>query len=142
MAVVKTVLKASDNEAVVKVAGTAAAATIDLSADLLSANQVLDGATQTVSISGLQWTGGTDGIVEIKRNNVVIATLQANAGGALEMNGQMMIPDSVNSTYNLVVTISGAQCECWIRLKKVSGYKSKIEYSIYGSYDDPTQAGA
>ena len=39
MAVTKTVLKKTHQEAVVKVAGTAAAATIDLGVDLLPAGQ-------------------------------------------------------------------------------------------------------
>jgi len=142
MAVVKTILKNTEQEAVVKVAGTAAAATITLATDLLSSRQALDGETQTVTIAGLQWTGDTNGIISIARNSVVITTLQANAGGALEMNGQTMIPDSIEATKDIVVTISGAQSECWIRLKKVSGYKPKVEYASFGAYDDETRVGA
>lgn len=142
MAVVKTILKNTEQDAVVKVAGTAAAATITLATDLLSTRQELDGATQTVTIAGLQWSGDTNGIIQITRNSVVIATLQTTAAGALEMNGQMMIPDSVEATSDIVVTISGAQSECWIRLKKVSGYKPKVEYASYGAYDDESRVGA
>lgn len=142
MAVVKTILKNTEQDAVVKVAGTAAAATITLATDLLSTRQALDGATQTVTIAGLQWSGAPDGIITISRNSVVIATLQTTAAGALEMNGQMMIPDSIEATSDIVVTISGAQSECWIRLKKVGGYKPKVEYSTYGAYDDETRVGA
>ena len=61
MAVVKTVLKNVNQETVVKVAGTAAAATIDLSTDIVAASQEIDGSTQTVNIIGLVWTGATDG---------------------------------------------------------------------------------
>ena len=142
MAVVKTILKNSEQEAVVKVQGTAGNATIDLSVDLLRSNQALDGDTQSVSISGLQWSGATDGIISITRNSVVVATLQTTAAGALEMNGQMMIPDSTESTSDIVVTISGAQSELWMRLKKNSGYKTKVEPATYGAYDDPTRVGA
>ena len=142
MAVAKTILKNTEQDAVVKVAGTAAAATITLATDLLSTRQELDGATQTVTIAGLQWSGDTNGIIQITRNSVVIATLQTTAAGALEMNGQMMIPDSVEATSDIVVTISGAQSECWIRLKKVSGYKPKVEYASYGAYDDESRVGA
>jgi hypothetical protein len=142
MAVVKTVLKNTNQEAVVKVAGTAAAATIDLSVDLLAASQALDGETQTVNIAGLVWTGATNGIITITRNSVVIATLQSNAAGALDFTGQMMIPETIGNTSDIVVTISGAQAECWIRLRKVSGYATKVEYATYGSYDDETRVGA
>lgn len=143
MAVTKTVLKNSDIETVVKVAGTGAAATISLATDLPTTKQVVPvGTTPTAVISGLQWTGAADGIVTITRNSVVVATLQANAAGALEMNGQMMIPDATESASNIVVTISGAQAECWIRIKKTSGYQPTVEYFKYGSYDDETIVGA
>lgn len=142
MAVVKTILKNTDQEAVVKVQGTAASATIALATDLLGSSQALDGATQTVNITGLQWSGAPDGIITITRNSVVIATLQTTAAGALEMNGQMMIPDTIENTQDIVITISGAQSECWVKLRKAGGYKSKVENATYGSYDDPTRVGA
>jgi hypothetical protein len=142
MAVTKTILKNANNESIVKVAGTAAAATIDLSADLVSSTQALDGATQTVNIAGLVWTGAADGIITITRNSVVVTTLQANASGALDFTGQMMVPETIENTSDIVVTISGAQSECWIRLRKTGGYADKVETGIYGSYDDTTRVGA
>ena len=142
MAVVKTVLKNIDQESVVKVAGTAAAATITLATDLLASTQALDGATQTVAITGVTWTGGTTGIISIARNGVVIMTLQANAAGKLEFAGQDMVPDNVESTNDIVVTISGAQAECWLRLRKISGYANKIETAQFSIYDDETAVGS
>ena len=143
MAVVKTILKNTNQEAVVKVAGTAAAATIDLSTDLVAATQAIASpSTQVVNIAGLVWTGASGGVITITRNSVVIATLQASPSGAIDFTGQMMIPDTISNTSDIVVTISGAQAECWIRLRKVSGYDSKVEYATYGSYDDETRIGA
>lgn len=142
MAVVKTVVKNTNQEAVVKVAGTAAAATIDLSVDLLAATQALAGATQTVNVAGLVWTGATGGIITLTRNNIVVVTLQANASGALDFTGQMMIPEVISNTHDIVVTISGAQAECWIRLRKVGGYATKVETVVFGAYDDETRIGA
>lgn len=143
MAVTKTVIKKTHQEAVVKVAGTAAAATISLATDLVAAGQIADTeASQNVSIVGVTWTGATNGIVEIKRNDVVIMTLQANAAGMLYFDGQSMIPETVESLSNIVVTISGAQAECWLKLRKVSGYKTTVEPEQYGPYDDPTIVGA
>lgn len=141
MAIVKTILKKTHQEAVVKVAGTAAAGTISLASDLLPTGQVLDGATQTVNIVGVTWTGAAGGIITISRNSVVVMTLQADAAGALEFNGQMMLPDTIGNTSDLVVTISGAQAECWLRLRKVDGYKSTIETEQFGIYDNPAVAG-
>lgn len=141
MSVVKTILKNTEHESVIKVQGTAAAATIDLQTDIVAPTQETDGATQKVVITGVQWTGATGGVIQITRNSVVIMTLVAEGAGALEMNGQAMVPDSTEFASDIVVTISGAQAECWLKVKKVSGYKSKIETGIFGSYDDPTQSG-
>jgi hypothetical protein len=142
MAVAKTVLKNTNQESVVKVAGTDAASTITLGTDLVASTQATAGETQTVNIVGLVWTGATNGIISITRNNVVVATLQANAAGALDFSGQVMIPETVNNTHNIVVTISGAQAECWLRLRKVSGYATKVETAVFGAYDDETRVGA
>lgn len=142
MAVVKTILKNTNQETVIKVAGTAAAATIDLSTDLVASTQVVDGDTQTVNIVGLVWTGANNGIIEISRGSVVVTTLQSNAAGALEFSGQQMVPDSIGNTSDIVVTISGAQAECWMRVRKVGGYATKVETATYGAYDDETRVGA
>lgn len=142
MAVVKTILKVSDNEAVVKVAGISGSATVNLATDLLGVNEVVDGSEQFVSIAGVQWSGDTDGVIKISRDGTNVIILQTSSPGQFDMLGQMLTPDTTNATKNVVVTISGAECQCWVRLKKVSGYKSKIEYAEFGSYDDPTQAGA
>jgi hypothetical protein len=142
MAIVKTILKKTHQEAVVKVAGTAAAGTISLASDILAVGQALDGSTQSANIVGVTWTGAADGIITITRNSVVVMTLQANAAGALEFGGQSMLPDSIENTSDVVVTISGAQAECWLRLRKVGGYKTTIEPEQFGIYDNPAVAGS
>jgi len=143
MPVAKTFLRKTHQEAIVKVAGTSATATIDLSTDLLPASgQVLSGDTQTVSIVGVTWTGGTGGVITITRNSVVIMTLQAGAAGMLYFDGQTMPPDSIEATSDIDVAISGAQCECWLKLRKVSGYGTTIEPEQFGPYDNPAVAGS
>lgn len=142
MAVTKTILKNVNQEAVIKVSGTDGSAVIDLQTDLVASTQVVDGATQTVNIVGLIWTGATNGIAEVSRDGTIIATLQANAAGALEFGGQAMIPETIQNTKDITITISGAQTECWIRVKKVGGYKTKVEYATYGAYEDEARVGA
>jgi len=142
MAVVKTVLKNTNQESIVKVAGTAAAATITLATDLLATTQALEGGTQTANIIGVTWTGAAGGIISIARNSVVVMTLQADAAGTLEFGGQSMVPDTIGSTSDIVVTVSGAQAECWLKIRKVGGYATKVEEVVYGAYDDPTRIGA
>lgn len=216
MATAKTVLRKTHQEAVVKVAGTAAAETISLASDLLplgnpktdtgtitvgtgatsvvgvgtnftskylgaqlfnaagvligtvttvtnttnivlTANgavavtagafktsfrtQLLDGSTQLVNIVGVTFSGAATGKIAISRNGVTVMTLLAEAAAQLEFGGQQMIPDSIENASDIVVTISGAQAECWLKLRKVSGYKTTIEPEQFGSADDVTLSG-
>lgn len=141
MAIVTTILKKTHQEVTVKVAGTGAASTVAL-ADLVATGQALDGATQTVNIIGATWTGAADGVITITRNSVVIMTLQANAAGMLYFDGQSMVPDSIQNTSDIVITVSGAQAEVWLKLRKVSGYKTTIEPEQFGPYDNPAVAGS
>lgn len=139
----QAVIKQTHQEAVVKVWGASGTTeTIDLQT-LIGSNQQLDGDTQTVTIIGLTWTGAADGIATVTRGGVTITTLQANAAGMLLFEGQTMPPDNVNATSDIVVAITGAACEVWLKLRKVGGYKSKSgEYPQYGSYEDETRVGA
>lgn len=146
----KTILKKTHQEAIVKVAGTGVTEVISLTTDLLPTTQVL-GATgaQSVSITGVTWTGNTDGVITISRGNVgasgatgIVMTLQANAAGQLDFAGQAMIPDPLGSTADISVAISGAQAECWLKLRKVAGYTTTVEPEQFGSHDDPTVAGS
>lgn len=143
MAVVKTVLKNSESETVIKVTGSGGDVTIDLQTDLVSSTQVVDGGTQTVNITGVSWSGETTQYSLVLRNNVRVFTLSGGAASSLMFDGQTMCPETTQNTSDIVVSMSGTgEGECWIRLRKVAGYKSKVETSIYGSYDDPTRVGA
>ena len=138
----KTYLTSPAQEVVVKIYGTNASETIELDeAGMIPATQVVDGATQTVNIVGLVWTGAASGIVTITRNSVVIYTLQANAAGFLDFSGQGMVPDSVSNTTDIAVATTGLG-QCDLRLHKVAGYKTLYEPATYGSYDDITIDGA
>jgi hypothetical protein len=142
MATAKSILKNTNQEAVVKVAGTSGTETITLGTDLVAATQATAGETQAVNIVGLVWTGAAGGTITVTRNGTVVTTLQANAAGMLDFSGQAMIPENVNNTSDIAVAISGAQAECWIRLRKVSGYATKVETAVFGAYDDETQVGS
>ena len=142
MPVSKTILRNVHQEAAVKVAGDGGTATIDLSVDLLNPGLVLDGNTQAVNIVGVVWSGSAGGIVTVSRNNVVVMTLQANAAGMLFFDGQTMVAESTENTSDIVVTVSGAQAECWLKLRKVSGYKTTVEPDQFGHYDNPLVAGS
>jgi hypothetical protein len=55
--------------------------------------------------------------------------------------GQNMIPDAIEADQDIDVTVTGTAAEVWIRLKKISGYTSGSETSVYGQYDDPEVVG-
>ena len=143
MAVTKTILKLTERDAVVKVAGGAGTATIDLQTDLKRANEVLqEGKTQKVSIFGVQWTGTVDAVAEIVRNGITIMTLNCGAAGALEMTGQMMVPDNIEEASDLVVNITGTAAELWLRLRKEEGYQTMVETSEFSQYDNVNAVGS
>lgn len=140
----KHILKKTERDCVVKISGPSGTSeTITLDSDLLTDREELDpNHPQVVWITGLTWTGNLDSVGIVSRNGVVIASMQANTTGQFDFEGQGMVPDSVNAQDDLTVAITDAQGEYWIRLRKVSGYLSKHEAAIYGSYDDPSQVGA
>jgi hypothetical protein len=142
MAVTKTILKNTNQESVVKVAGTAASATIDLSVDLLAGSQALDGATQRVNIAGVQWVGLPDATITIARNSVNILTLPGGGADYIEFAAGSGFVDNIENASDIAVTIAGAEAQCYLVLRKVSGYATKVETAVYGAYDDETRVGA
>lgn len=142
MAVAKTILKNTNQESVVKIAGTAASSTIDLSVDLLASQQALDGATQRVNIAGVQWVGLPEATITIARNSVNILTLPGGGADYIEFAAGSGFVDNIENTSDIVVTIAGAEAQCYLVLRKVSGYATKVETAVYGAYDDETRVGA
>ena len=141
MAVTKTILKKTHQEAVVKVAGTADSATIDLAADLLPSGQALDGETQTVNITAVTWTGATGSLINISRGGANVLTLAGEAAAEFQFNESGFV-DSVDNTGDITVTISGAEAQVYVILRKVGGYATKIETATFGAYDDETAVGS
>jgi len=143
MAVVKSFLKLTESESVVKVAGTAGAATISLATDLLRSTEALTvGGTPTATIRTLTWSGAAAGVITITRNGVTVFTLLSAACGQLDFGGQFCVADNTEATSDIVVTISGGQAEVLLRVAKVTGYSSKIETSQFSVYDNLNAVGS
>jgi hypothetical protein len=142
MAVTKTILKNTNQETIVKIAGTAASATIDLQTDCLAATQALDGATQTVNIAGFQFTGLASSTITIARNSANVTTVSAEGHDSIEFIAGNGYAETTNNTHDIVVTIGGAEAQLYLTLRKVGGYATKVEPATYGSYDDETRVGA
>ena len=142
MAVVKTILKKTHQEAVVKVSGTAATATISLASDLLPTNQALtSGGTPRVNIIGAHWTGANGCAITITRNSVVILNASADQPTNFDFEGLGFV-DNVENASDIEVAVSGASGQIYLQLRKVDGYSTKIEYADFGQYDDPTAVGS
>lgn len=144
MATVKTFLKKTHQEVVVKIAGGGGTNTTITLAELIAAGQELDpdALNQEVSILAAQWTGAADGVATISRNSTTIMTLQSTPAGIITLDDGTFVPDNINATSDIVVTTEGTAVEVWLRLRKVSGYRTLVEPEQFGHYDDPTVAGA
>ena len=143
MAVVKSFLKLTETDCVVKVAGTAASATISLATDLLRSTEALTvGGTPTVIITTLTWTGESAGVISISRGGVVVFTLLGSTSGQIDLSGQFTVADNTGATSDIVVTISGGQAELILRVAKTSGYSSKIETAQFSVYDNTSVVGS
>jgi hypothetical protein len=110
--------------------------------------QVIDG-TPSVNIVSVIASGWLGSKYTISRGGINVFTCAPENSPAIQFN-QMGISDSVNNTDDLVIThdLSNAElypdsnCQSWIVLRKVSGFKTKIENATYGAYDDPLRVGA
>lgn len=136
MAVVKSILKLTNFEAVIKVAGKGLYKGIDDFSTINLRGDMYDPATelledgQVVRINNLQWSGDIGTSYTIVRGGNTIVTLTAENGNFIDFN-ELFAPDMNNLTDDITVYIRNAvtglpaQGELWLKLKKVSGYKQK-----------------
>jgi hypothetical protein len=142
MAVRKIILKNTNQEAVVKIAGSGGNVTIDLSEDIVAPSQVVDGETQTVNIVGVRWVGLSGTSISLARNSVNVLTMPGDAPNGIGMAEGIGFVDTENNTHDIVATITGSEAQCYITLRKIGGYATKVETATYGAYDDETRVGA
>jgi len=122
----KRILKLNNYEAVIKVDGTVGPVTINLATDLLADNEVLDGTPPTVNIISLLSSGLPNGIITIARNGVTVNGLSTDTISVVDLFNFGGVSDTVNNTHDIVVTTSVAECQLYIKLRKVSGYKPGV----------------
>lgn len=149
-ALTKTVQLVTDSEAVVKISGSdLVASVINISTDILAANQIVYpvGSTPVANIIGFQWCGEPGAVYRVNRGGVRVASLLADNGNFMDFV-ELFPSEPTGNTSDISVTIADAagtaakQGELWIRIRKVSGYASKIETAVYGIYDNLTQVGS
>lgn len=136
------VMYQTETKAVIKVWGLTGTTndTISLATDLLSPTMVIQGSP-TVNINFITWgvTAGASDLITITRGAVPIAYLYQN--GEMDFGGEGGWTEDTNNTSDIVVSIVGSGV-VYITVRKVAGYKSKIEPETYGIYDNTTVVGA
>jgi hypothetical protein len=143
MALTKSILKMTETETVVKVSGNGGTSTIDLQTDLVDVNQTTSGATQTVTITGVRWSGETSNTVLIDRNSVRILTLPTEQADYIAFDGQELPPENTQATQDITVAQTGSgYIEVYLKLRKVSGYAPKVETAEFSVYDDTATVGS
>lgn len=134
----KTILKNTQNLAIVKCAGVTLNDTITLGTDLLHSTQVA--ATPNVSIAFVQWacSPGTSDAITITRGGTVILTLYQN--GVMDFAGNGGFVDNIGATSDIVVTSVGTAM-LYLTLRK-TGYNSKIEPEFFSYMDNVNVVGS
>lgn len=135
----KRVMWQTETAACVKVYGTNSTDTISLATDLLSSTMTVSGSP-TVNITAVTWYSDDIGQgVTVTRNSVPILNLPSV--GQLLLSPQFGITEDTQNTSDLVVTLSGTG-GCYLTLRKVAGYASKIETYKFGQYDNVNAVGS
>lgn len=131
----KRILKLTNTEAIVKIDGEPGTVTIDLDVDLKLSSEDIVG-TPRVNIITMQASGKPNSVLSVARNSENLWDLQANTAELVDLNNIGGISDSTNNTSDIVVTSSTAEGQLLLRLRKVSGYVTKIRPAETGS-DQP-----
>ena len=131
----KRILKLTNTEAIVKIDGEPGTVTIDLDVDLKLSSEDIVG-TPIVNIITMQVSGKPNSVLSVARNSENLWDLQANTAELVDLNNIGGISDPTNNTSDIVVTSSTAEGQLLLRLRKVSGYVTKIRPAETGS-DQP-----
>lgn len=130
--------------------GTISLAGTSGSTGLANDRQVVMGSTgPRVSIAGVTWTGTNNCEITITRGGLRIMTLPCTGTSSIDFSGQVLPLENTNEQNDIVVatTLSAGGSgsiagECWLKLRKTTGYADMVEEATYGAYDDPTRVGA
>lgn len=136
-----TTIKNTNNETVIKFQGEATDTGTITIANLAASTQARNSDTPTVNITKFFCMGLLTSGISISRNSVVSLVAAPENAPMFDFTQNGWV-DSVNNTYDLAFTITGANTVGYIVLHKVAGWDTKVEYASYGAYDDQTRVGA
>ena len=128
----KRILRLTNTEAVIKIDGAVGSITIDPTVDLKLVTEDLE-AVQKVNISFMAVSGKPDSVISVSRDGTNLWDLQANAATYLNLMDIGSTTDWTLSDKPITVTIAGAEGQLLMKLRKVSGYKTKIRIAETGS---------
>lgn len=135
----KKLLKVTETNCTVKMWGTNSTDTLAIATDLKRSSETVVG-TPLVNITAITWfTAGNNDHIHVLRNGEMVLTL--SDCGQLDLNGNFSISDDTNNNSDIQVVVTGAG-GVYLSLRKLSGYASHIEPEFFGSYDNPSVAGA
>lgn len=129
---IKRILKLTNTEAIVKIDGTAGTVTIDLDVDLKLPSELIVG-TPAVNILALKIAGKPGGVASVIRNSEVLWDLQSNTGETIDLYNIGGISDPTHNTSDIIVTTTGTDTQLLLKLRKISGFKSRIRPAETGS---------
>jgi len=138
MAVTKTVLRVTNNRAIIRIIGTAASdtSTITLNSDLVGSGDALTaGGTPTANISMMKYT--TLNSISVVRNSVATATC---FGDGFIDQPEFTFAD--NNTSDIVVTFNTSGGMLLLDVTKVAGFSPKMESAQFGGGDNIAVVGS
>lgn len=131
----KRILRLTNTEALIKVDGAVGSVTIDLDTDLLLPHEEIVGVPK-VSIVMMQVSGKTGSVLSVERAGENLYDLQAGSAECIDLLAIGSATDNTNSEADIVVTSSVAEGQLILKLRKTSGYVTKIQPDTYGPYDN------
>jgi hypothetical protein len=79
----------------------------------------------------------------IERNSTRILTLPTEQADYIAFDGQELPPENTNATHDIAVAqVGSGYVELYLKLRKVSGYDTKIETGVFGIYDNTSAVGS
>lgn len=132
MASSQTILRATNNRALVRVLGGAASDTeIVVLTDLTASHEeVEEGGTPTVNIAKI--VVSTNNVVTVTRGETIVASFH----GSMTLDESDWVITDEN-TSNIQIDFVGGPGMVLLELSKVAGYVTQIQPATFGIYDNP-----
>lgn len=143
MAVLFTTVKNTNQETVIHFdTSLAESGTIALNTLTASSQALTSGGTPTVNIVKFICTGALASGVRVTRAGKNIISVAPENAPFLDLNSNGF-SDTTNNTADIVVVNDVAKpVTGYLILRKVSGWDTKVETAVFGSYDNNTVVGS